>query len=42
MPLRIVGVVKELARPVTVESDTGYSMILPVRVNYDMGTYLIR
>jgi len=42
MPLRIVGVVKELARPVTVESDTGYSMILPVRVNYDMGLYLIR
>ena len=42
MPLRIVGVVKELARPVTVEADTGYSIMLPVRVNYDLGLYLIR
>ena len=42
MPLRVVGVVKELARPVTVESNTTYSMILPVRVAYDMGFYLIR
>ncbi|RRU12995.1 FtsX-like permease family protein [Stenotrophomonas sp. 278] len=42
MPLRVVGVVKELARPVTVESNTTYSMILPVRVNYDVGFYLIR
>jgi len=42
MPLRVVGVVKELARPITVESNSTYSIIVPIRVNYDMGLYLIR
>jgi putative ABC transport system permease protein len=42
MPLRVIGVVKELARPMMVESDTRYSMLLPVRVTYDVGFYLIR
>ncbi len=42
MPLRVIGVVKVLGRPGRVEGDTGHSMLLPVRVSYDMGFYLIR
>lgn len=42
MPLRVVGVVKTLAKPVTVEGNNQYSMILPMRVTYEMGFYLIR
>lgn len=41
-PLRVVGVVKELARPSKVENDTRYSMLLPLRVTYEEGFYLIR
>ena len=42
MPLRIVGVVKVLARPTSREGDTGFSLILPLRMSYDEGLYLIR
>ncbi len=41
-PLRVVGVVKELARPSKMDNDTRYSMILPLRVTYVEGFYLIR
>ncbi len=41
-PLRVTGVVKELGRPTRVNSDTHDSMLLPVRMSYDMGFYLIR
>ena len=42
MPLRVTGVVEALGRPTNVEGDTHHSMILPVRMSYDMGFYLIR
>jgi putative ABC transport system permease protein len=41
-PLRVTGVVKELGRPTRVNGDTHDSMLLPVRMSYDMGFYLIR
>ncbi|WP_256776911.1 MULTISPECIES: ABC transporter permease [unclassified Stenotrophomonas] len=42
MPLRVVGVVKELARPTSREGDTRFSLILPLRMGYDEAFYLIR
>jgi putative ABC transport system permease protein len=42
MPLRVTGVVKVLGRPSRVEGNTQHSMLLPVRMSYDMGFYLIR
>ncbi|WP_312237136.1 ABC transporter permease [Stenotrophomonas sp.] len=42
MPLRVVGVVKELARPTNREGDTRFSLILPLRMGYDEAFYLIR
>ncbi|MCF7751454.1 FtsX-like permease family protein [Bacillus subtilis subsp. subtilis] len=42
MPLRVTGVVKVLGRPGKVEGDTHHSMLLPIRVSYDAGFYLIR
>ncbi|MFN4160693.1 MAG: ABC transporter permease [Stenotrophomonas sp.] len=42
MPLRVVGVVKELARPTNRDGDTRFSLILPLRMGYDEAFYLIR
>lgn len=42
MPLRVTGVVKVLGRPSRVEGNTQHSMVLPIRMSYDMGFYLIR
>ncbi|KAF1014908.1 MAG: Macrolide export ATP-binding/permease protein MacB [Stenotrophomonas maltophilia] len=42
MPLRIIGIVKELARPQMMDGDTRYSLLLPLRVTYVEGLYLIR
>jgi len=42
MPLRIIGIVKVLARPTAREGDSQFSMVLPLRTTYDEGFYLIR
>ncbi len=42
MPLRIVGIVKVLARPNQVDGDMQYSIMLPLRATYEEGFYLIR
>ena len=42
MPLRVTGVVKVLGRPNRSEGNTQHSMLLPIRMSYDMGFYLIR
>ncbi|MEN5204710.1 FtsX-like permease family protein [Stenotrophomonas sp. TWI700] len=42
MPLRIIGIVKELGRPNPVNGDMQYSIMLPLRATYDEGFYLIR
>jgi len=42
MPLRIIGIVKVLARPTAREGDAQFSMVLPLRTTYDEGFYLIR
>lgn len=42
-PIRVVGVVERLARPNSVDGDTGYSMLLPVELPYTQsGNYLVR
>lgn len=42
MPLRIIGIVKVLARPNAVDGDMQYSIMLPLRATYEEGFYLIR
>jgi putative ABC transport system permease protein len=42
MPLRIIGIVKVLARPNAVNGDMQYSIMLPLRATYEEGFYLIR
>ena len=42
MPLRIIGIVKVLARPTARDGDTQFSIVLPLRTTYDEGFYLVR
>ncbi len=43
VPMLIVGVVERLRRPNTVNGDTGYSMLIPVRTPYENGgLYVLR
>src|SRR5690554_3099506 len=42
-PIRVVGVVQQLARPNVSQGDNAYSMLLPIEVPYSMGgNYLVR
>ena len=42
VPLTVVGVVQDLARPNMQEGNLSHSLILPVKQHYNSGTYVVR